>query len=270
MLVRDEADIIEATIRHLFWHVDEVIVADNRSVDGTREILEGLPVDLRDDPEVGFWQPRKTTAMAMEALERGHEWVLPCDTDEIWHCRDPNQRIADYLASVPPDVIIVKGNLFIHIPSAEDDPSEDNPVRRIGYRQIHRDKTKPVCRLTSDLQFTRGNHSPRYLACAGKPTTIKGKKQLVIRHFPHRSEEQTVGKYRNKLQAYAAQGIATPWHANTNLVSDANRTRNHFRRLFSERPTEDDELTYDPAPARCVTSPVVPASRPSHQDVRRS
>lgn len=39
MLVKDESDIIETTIRHLLWHVDEVIVADNMSTDGTYDIL---------------------------------------------------------------------------------------------------------------------------------------------------------------------------------------------------------------------------------------
>ena len=42
-MVRDEADIIETTVRHMLTQVDVVIVADNRSVDGTREILDSLP-----------------------------------------------------------------------------------------------------------------------------------------------------------------------------------------------------------------------------------
>ena len=50
-MVRDEADIIETTVRHMLTQVDVVIVADNRSVDGTREIVEQLPVHLLDDPE---------------------------------------------------------------------------------------------------------------------------------------------------------------------------------------------------------------------------
>ena len=38
--------------------VDKIVVADNRSVDGTREILESLPVTVIDDPEVGYYQSK--------------------------------------------------------------------------------------------------------------------------------------------------------------------------------------------------------------------
>jgi len=125
-----------------------VIVADHGSVDGTREILEGLPVNLRDDREVGFWQPRKTTAMAMEALERGHEWVLPVDADEIWHGRYQEARIADFLATV--EGMGVRARIFQHVWTAED-PEEANPIRRIGYRQPSPKKVKVACRLRADL-----------------------------------------------------------------------------------------------------------------------
>ena len=38
-MVRDEADVIEGTLRHMADEVDELIVADNGSVDGTTDIL---------------------------------------------------------------------------------------------------------------------------------------------------------------------------------------------------------------------------------------
>src|SRR5215467_10211508 len=120
MLVKDEQDIIETTIRHLLWHVDEVIVADNVSSDDTRDILDrlaydGLPVQIHQDTEVGYYQDRKTTGLAMEALARGHRWVIPVDADEIWQHNDPKVPIRDFLGGVGPDVGIFRVPVFNHL-----------------------------------------------------------------------------------------------------------------------------------------------------------
>ena len=63
-MVRDEADIIAYTLRHLLEEegVDHLIVADNLSTDDTRSILEGFPrsqVTILDDLEEGYDQSTK-------------------------------------------------------------------------------------------------------------------------------------------------------------------------------------------------------------------
>ena len=68
MMVRDDADIVETTIRHLLYHTDEVLVVDHRSVDGTREILESLPVELWRLEEHGFSQERVMNELAARGL----------------------------------------------------------------------------------------------------------------------------------------------------------------------------------------------------------
>lgn len=104
-VVKDEADIIEPTIRHMATQVDGIIVADNRSTDGTRQILDRLagelPVTVVDDPEVGYYQSRKTTDMLHLARAAGAEWCVPFDADEIAY--SPFGRIADVLPAVVDD-----------------------------------------------------------------------------------------------------------------------------------------------------------------------
>lgn len=88
MIVRNEADIIAA---NLFHHhaagVDDFLVLDNGSRDGTDRILERLARELplrwtRDDGP--FRQAEMTTGLAREAFRGGATWILPIDADEFW------------------------------------------------------------------------------------------------------------------------------------------------------------------------------------------
>ena len=48
LMVKDEADVIEACLRHLAGQVDQIICADNMSSDGTRERLAALIMEQAD------------------------------------------------------------------------------------------------------------------------------------------------------------------------------------------------------------------------------
>ncbi len=89
ILVRDEADIIEANIRtHARLGVDAFVVMDNDSSDGTREILDTLKdefeiviIDEKGDYKQAKWmlQLAKTAKK-----ELGADWVINNDADEFW------------------------------------------------------------------------------------------------------------------------------------------------------------------------------------------
>src|SRR5262249_7184173 len=190
MQVRDEGDIIEVTVSHLLSQVDEVIVTDHRSVDGTREILERLPVILHRSDQLASEQQKKTRAMAKEALRRGHRWLVPCDGDEIW--LGP-ERIADCLAEVGEEWLVATGAIYNHVPTASDQ-DDPNPVFRIRYRRTQPKKNvKVACRLSPDLKkITKGSHSAHYKEEKDPPAVA----MFQVRHFQFRSSEQTLGKVR--------------------------------------------------------------------------
>lgn len=248
MLVKDEADVIGYTVEHLLGQVDHVIVSDNGSTDGTREIVAAFPADtvtVLDDPEVGYYQDSKTTMLARQAREAGHEWVLPCDSDEFWYAID-GRRIADYLAGLAPDVAYVEAPLYNHIASALDDDEEPNPFRRIGWRQREHGALGKVCaRLRPGLEIRMGNHSAW---APGTGATVGG---LCVRHYSWRSPAQYLRKIRNGEAAYAATsmnpGIGAHWRMFAGVPDET--VLEHFRLWFwQEDPSLDETLIYDPAP----------------------
>lgn len=248
MLVKDEADIIGHTLRHLAGHVDEIIVNDNLSTDGTRDVLHGdygVSLIVHEDRNIAYYQSAKTTQLAMEAFDRGHQWVVPCDADEFWYAWD-GRAIRDMLAGLAPDVQIVDAQLYNHIPTSMDkwDP---NPFLRIGWRKReHGMLGKVACRLRPDLVIHAGNHD------ASTDGTAVRSGGLVVRHFSWRSAEQYVRKIRNGERAYAATSLppdtGAHWRGWGDVPDDA--LAEHFKRWFwSAAPLEDDSLMYDPAPA---------------------
>lgn len=251
MLVKDEADIIETTLRHLATQVDEIVVADNRSTDGTWEELEylrdaGLPLLIEDDPVVGYYQSRKMTVLARDAGDRGHEWVVPCDADEIWY--STHGRVGDILGTLA--VEVAEAVLYDHVATGSD-PADDDPTVSIGWRRHERGGLpKVACRVRPGLAIEMGNHGAHY---PGPTATLQ--EALTVRHFPYRSAEQMVSKVRNGAAAYAATNlppdIGQHWREYGDLLEKAGEQAifDVFRTWFwVEKPEQDGTLIYDPAP----------------------
>lgn len=247
-MVKDEADIISATIEHMLTQVDDIIVADNGSTDGTREILESYPITVIDDPEVGYYQSYKMTRLARVARNQGAEWIVPFDADEIWY--SPFGIIKEVLEGLAPQWLVASAALYDHVSSSED-PLESNPIKRIGWRRSYPGALhKVACRYRDDLVIQQGNHGAWY---EGGGTQQDG--LLVIRHFPYRSREQFIRKAKNGAAAYAA----------TNLSADTGAHWRGYGRILEEHgedaladvfytwfylhdPTNALDVIYDPAP----------------------
>ena len=88
-MVKNEMDIIESFVRHTLGFADLLIVADHKSTDRTREILEalraeGLPILVGDVEEARHVQAETMTRLLWMAADTYQaDIVLPLDTDEF-------------------------------------------------------------------------------------------------------------------------------------------------------------------------------------------
>lgn len=249
-MAHNNADIIRATTEHMLTQVDHVVVLDNFSVDGAREILEELPVTVIDDEERGYFQSRKMTWLANYARKHfDAEWVVPFDSDEIWY--SPFGTIKEVLEGLSPQWLVATADLYDHVTSTEDDPSELNPVKRIGWRRSYKGLLpKVACRWRQDLVIGQGNHNAVYL---GGATHQEG--LLVVRHYPYRSTDQFISKVRDGVAAYAATDLP---EASGQHWKDYGRLLDTFGESALEEvyntwfhlnnPQTLENIIYDPAP----------------------
>jgi hypothetical protein len=212
LLVRDEADIIDA---HLAYHlragVDFVIATDNRSEDGTTEILERYAADgvvhLLHEHGDDLRQTEWVTRMArMAATDFGADWVVNSDADEFWWPRSGNLK--DVLAAMPERYGTVRGAWRIFVPRPDDERLfAERLTVRLCTPEYHDHPfsvdAKAVHRAREDVRVGRGNHE----AFAEGLVPLRGWFPIEVFHFPVRSLEQCIRKYVTQYEALERNGV---------------------------------------------------------------
>lgn len=200
-MVRDEADIIGFTLRHMLDQVDHVIVLDNRSVDETSAILAEVAeetgrVTVVSDQEPGYYQDSKMTMAAHQAWQMGARWVVPFDADEAWYRLDllRTDEADDY------DIVTARPYVFVPQPGDPDDP---NPLARITWRcPTPEPHPKVAFRAGPYARVHMGNHGVDGVG----PRVAHHR--LGCRHYQFRSLAQLRRKISNGMEAYNAAGQA--------------------------------------------------------------
>lgn len=223
--VRNEADIIESNLRYHFARgVDAVVVTDNGSTDGTREILAryeraGL-ARVTDEPGEDFFALAHdwVTRMARDAAtELGADWVLHADADELW--APVVGDIKDALATIPEryDVVLAPRPEFVPLP---DGPGPFH--QRMTIRERHsRLRPKIAHRGLPGVSLHQGAHDVDVARASERPivrnrpasvrfsgwSPLSGETDCVwaprwplrVMHFPVRSFEQYVRRIETLL-----------------------------------------------------------------------
>lgn len=237
-MVKDEADIIEATVRHMAEQCDAVWVWDNGSTDGTCEMLETLPCSLAFDDDPAHYQSDKMSRYAEWVRVQGADWVVPFDADERWIT--DGQRVADLLMSLPDEAMVCEAAVLNHVATGD----SEMPWRRREQLPLR----KVACRAREGLVIGEGNHSAHY-PDLDVPLAVTGR--LEVRHYPYRSAEQMIRKARNGAAALAAtnlpERIGKHWR-DYGRLTDEQLTDAFYKHFHSADPKNDPELVYDPCP----------------------
>lgn len=221
LLVRDEVDIVAATIEHhLAAGVDLIIATDNGSVDGTVEVLQAyekagvlrLLSESRQDYSQAVWVTRMAR---LAATEHGAAWVINCDADEFWQPTGGGAVLTSALLAVPSSygsVVARRTNLVA--PPTAIGPWVDRLVYRDLQTMTERGTPLPpkvAHRGCRDVDVAQGNH-----AVSGPGLLPSAPDELIeILHVPMRSLSQFESKIRNGGSSYASNTVLAEdlgWH----------------------------------------------------------
>lgn len=288
MMVRDEVDVIAAAIEHhLAQGFDRILVTDNASVDGTREILaeyaKHAPVTVYDDPEHRKQQAQVVTRMARLArVEFGADWVVNSDADEFVMSTTPGVTTADVIRSWSKSIVsttVPVTNLVGPVALSGGglttrmlwrDVRSPEQLQAVGVHAHPTPNTIHVGHPGVDVR--QGNHFTSLLS-RGEPDGGPG---IEVLHVPWRSWEQFERKTVNAGRGYEANPTLRPSPNHHGMLDwrrwqEGTLMESFIDRMITGEPSEADGFVKEEALATALRSidailprflgPVVDAAR---------
>lgn len=225
-MVRDEEDIVYACLVNLYRHGARFfVVADNLSTDGTvRELMRfkaSFPdacLVILNDPEEGFFQSRKMTALAKFGAQYfSRDLIYPFDADEFLctadQARIPGAQPAP--AEVELDALRQGRCDFLLLDWRSCLETADGTVLAAAVPASFR---KTIIRWKDELIVSQGNHkaiSSRSRFFSARPRKLRLRRSsLRVLHFPVRGFEQLRAKIVSGGRANQVnpEKNGTHWH----------------------------------------------------------
>lgn len=191
-VVKNEADVIEAMVRHNLQYLDHMTFIDNGSIDGTFEILtalrdEGLPIDLRQDASAGHLQTTFINRFVNGPDCDRSGFVFFLDGDEF--LSSDADLFREFLDARPGSFRI---SWKTYVPTPRDNPRDPNVVTRITMARLREPSVNDAKAVLSPVDqgpvmVKHGNHGLRGVTLASHPV-------IRLAHFPVRSARQIACK----------------------------------------------------------------------------
>ena len=248
-LVRDEEDILRPFLEyHLHRGVDYLVVTDNLSVDGTREILEeyrriGKLLYIHE-PEDNYAQSVWVTRMARLAAEEfAADWVINSDADEFWW---PEQAadLKEVLRAVPPSISALSSLRTNFLPRPRQ--GDQNILRSMIYREVRSTNSlgqplpPKIChRANPRVVIEQGNH---VISVGGVEVDAVQTDELSIFHFPMRSSQQFINKIEKGGAAYARSGLPPDVGETWRTLYQRHREERTLDDYFERHVVDDETL----------------------------
>ena len=249
LLVCDEADIVEATVRyHAGKGVDTFVVMDNASRDGTVEILEKLAgeveIRLLHESTRTYRQSAWTTKLAHVARrEFGADVVIAGDADEFWIPR-PGSALKQIVAG---NQAVTRYERFNMLPDPELPfyQSVHCATATVAYRHraevdqtdlsviLKKPAPKVVVKTRGLIKIKGGNHGAWHLRGVAKPRL---RPEIEIFHYPIRSHAQfaaSVALYREIAASNARAAVGAHWRRWAALKDEEEILQEYQRMAFS-------------------------------------
>jgi hypothetical protein len=198
--VLDEADIIEAFVRHTAAYAQHHVFLDNGSADGTVEILralqqEGFSLSVWQNRCVSFNEANHLTFLFRQAIaQHAPDWVVCADCDEFIDDRRTPAGLADLLAGLDAGVGALTIPMIDYIPTAEDSAAEPIVPVRVRRRREAMMACKIIARADPsrvDTEILVGGHSVRLGRSGGR---VVAQDSVRLAHYPERSPFQYLVK----------------------------------------------------------------------------
>jgi hypothetical protein len=227
-MARNEADVIEAFVRHNLTVLDGLAIVDHGSTDATPTILaalsaEGLPLRIEVDAKLEFKQSEIVTRFTRGIFAMTDaDFIFLLDADEFLKVRS-RDRLEAALASLPPEVhALQEWHTYVPDFSHALDPAS---LIRSARRVIH--GLEPRFRavvsrdfLQSPTLIAEGNHLVvRRVGAENYPRVRHARltaDESAVAHLPIRSAAQfgakiAIGWLSCLMQPVRAPGLSSHW-----------------------------------------------------------